>query len=174
MSAAALAPPSPCRRAVRALAAVALVLLVAAAGYLLLLRPPAPRQRQLLRQQHLPASDPRGAAHNGVRLEPDVRSTFANALGAALDSSTVHSTPLGDGDLGENAFTHTFAAPPKVVPFVGRHFAFDFADCDARMLADATQLEAILARALRAVVSAPCPLFLLARCVARSHCHSCT
>jgi hypothetical protein len=135
------------------LAAIALVLLVAAAAYLMLLRPPAPRQRQQHRQQqHLSASDPRGAAHSGVRLEPDVRSTFANALGAALDSSTVHSTPLGDGELGENAFTHTFAAPPKVVPFVGRHVAFDFADCDARVLADATQLEAILARALHAVV----------------------
>ena len=96
-----------------------------------------------------------------MRFEPEVRSTFANALGAALDSSAVHAVPLGD-DSGSTvdehprqSFAHTFAAPPKVVPFVGRHFAFDFADCDARVLADAAQLEAILARALRAVVRAP-------------------
>jgi hypothetical protein len=162
--------PSPWRRIGRVLATLGLVLFVAAAAYLLFLRlPPAPlarrqhQQHHQKRQQHQKqqwsaASNPRGA-DSGLRFEPEVRSLFANALGAALDSSAVHAVPLGDDSTVDEhprqSFTHTFAAPPKVVPFVGRHFAFDFADCDARVLADAAQLEAILARALRAVVCVP-------------------
>lgn len=87
--------------------------------------------------------------------ESVIHTLLATELGELIGAgeTTLRAAAAAADKKSSSSFPSSFRFPDKsdVVPFVGRHFSFDFARCDARVLSNRTLLQIVVARALLAV-----------------------